>query len=90
MQFYIASQLFLCKIALCDKNYVLAKSWLFMIFLVAFRIVNEGRLQFLEIELLEKVRFLEGCVIFLKGFVIKYIAIISKWYNNANSAHVLH
>ena len=90
MQFYIASQLFLCKIALCDKNYVLAKSWLFMIFLVAFRIVNEGRLQFLEIELLEKVRFLEGCVIFLKGFLIKYIAIISKWYNNANSAHVLH
>ena len=75
MLFYIASQLFLCKIALRDENCVLAKSGLFMIFLVAFRIVNEGGLKVLEKELLEKVRFLEGCVIFLNGFLIKYIAI---------------
>ena len=67
MQFYTASQLLLCKIVFHGKNNILAYSRLLMIFLVAFNIINEAGLKILEKDLMRKVRFHYGCVIFLKG-----------------------
>ena len=75
MQFYTASQFLLWKITLHDKNGILSKFGLLLIFLVAFSIANKGGLKILEKRsagegqksLILDGDFHYGCVIFLKG-----------------------